>query len=127
MPRRGRKDSTQDGIAVQWSGHGFWVLDLHDAAANGFAFEFLGRRIDGGLADLLCLLGTFLVFVECKAAAGRLDEAEVAFKAACDWRHIPYLVEYNLDEAKDDAARMRAIALKQERSGAPWLAWRQSQ
>jgi hypothetical protein len=127
VPRRGRKDSTQDDIASIWSGHGFWVLDLHDAAANGFAFEFLGRRIDGGIADLLCLLGTFLVCVECKATGGKLDDAERAFRDACDWHHVPYLVEYSVDEAEQDAARMRAMALRQVRSGTPWLSGRRAQ
>jgi len=113
MPRRGRKDSTQDTIANIWSGHGFWVLDLHDAAGT-FQFAHDGERIAGGIADLLCVFGPYAVFVECKAERGRPEKAERAFQAACDVRGVPYLIEYNADEAERHAMYHRSRALRRQ-------------
>jgi hypothetical protein len=115
MPRYdGRKDSTQDQIAEVWSACGWWVLDLHLAAAT-FRFEHLGQVVHGGIADLLMLRGGGAVFVEVKTPGGRVEETEGAFRAECEHWGVPYLIEDCVEQAVRDAQTWRNAALSGRR------------
>jgi len=115
MPRHdGRVDRNQGEIATVWERCGFWVLDLHKAAAT-FSFVRRGELVHGGISDLLVWMGPVGAFVEVKAEGGRLEDTEEQFLSECAEHGVWGFIEFTIEDALRDALWLRERGLAAQR------------
>jgi hypothetical protein len=96
----------QTGIEKFLVANGYLVIRINsgivmDTGRYTAFYRIINNGSSSGVADLIAIKATTIVFVEVKTAKGRLSESQRKFAALCTKYGTPYIVARSVEDVKD--------------------------